>query len=90
MDILQTLSGDMLTVSLGGWMELPNLSMEEWRNSMECRRDKLPSLCRTSVETIAQYYSSYVEIIGMASNSGTILWSPQSRRLVLTIFQTIQ
>ena len=49
-------------------MELPNLGMEEWRNSMESRRDKLPSLCRTSVETIAQYYSSYVEIMGMVKH----------------------
>ncbi len=28
--LLQTLDGGLLTVSLGAWMQLPNLSMENW------------------------------------------------------------
>ena len=27
---IQTLDGGLLTVSLGAWMQLPNLSMESW------------------------------------------------------------
>ena len=40
--------GDMLTVSLGGWMELPDLSMEEWHQGNTGDR--------ASVATVSQYY----------------------------------
>ena len=32
--IWQSIDGDMLTVSLGGWMELPDLSMSQWQGQV--------------------------------------------------------
>ena len=42
--------GDMLTVSLGGWMELPALSMEAWQQG------EAEMTGRASVATVSQYY----------------------------------
>lgn len=46
--------GDMLTVSLGGWMELPDLSMEEWQQGNTGGQAELTG--RASVATVSQYY----------------------------------
>ena len=46
--------GDMLTVSLGGWMELPALSMEQWQQGDTGGQAELTG--RASVATVSQYY----------------------------------
>merc|ERR1712123_413223 len=67
--IWQTLDGGLLTVSLGGWMELPNLSMGEWKASKQFREANSELLSRrTSVANVSKYYTDYVDIMGMAEN----------------------
>jgi len=67
--IWQTLDGGLLTVSLGGWMELPNLKMEEWKesNQFKTASSDLKSR-RTSVANVSKYYTDYVEIMGLVDN----------------------
>jgi len=52
--IWQSIDGDMLTVSLGGWMELPDLSMSQWQGQD-----------RASVATVSSYYQDYVRMKGL-------------------------
>jgi len=67
--IWQTLDGGLLTVSLGGWMELPNLSMREWKESKQFKEAKSELLSRrTSVANVSKYYTDYVEIMGLEEN----------------------
>jgi len=67
--IWQTLDGGLLTVSLGGWMELPNLSMGEWKASKQFREANSELLSRrTSVANVSKYYTDYVEIMGLVDN----------------------
>jgi len=67
--IWQTLDGGLLTVSLGGWMELPNLKMEEWKesNQFKTATSELKSR-RTSVANVSKYYTDYVDIMGLGNN----------------------
>jgi len=55
----QTMDGFVLTISLGCWMELPNLSFREWeaRQESKCCRES-----RASVASVAQYYCDYVKM----------------------------
>jgi len=54
---------ELLTVSLGTWMELPNLSMKDWRP------DVIKSVGgRINVSTVAAYYKEYVQTMSMGSN----------------------
>merc|ERR1711892_514977 len=67
--IWQTLDGGLLTVSLGGWMELPNLSMREWKESKQFKEANSELLSRrTSVANVSKYYTDYVEIMAMMDN----------------------
>lgn len=67
--IWQTLDGGLLTVSLGGWMELPNLSMSEWKESKQFKEANSELLSRrTSVANVSKYYTDYVEIMGLMEN----------------------
>jgi len=57
----------MLTVSLGGWMELPNLSMAEWKASSAYKEKRDPSR-RATVAQVSQYYLDYIDIMGIGDN----------------------
>ena len=65
----QTLDQSLLTVSLGGWMELPSLPMDEWRR-LTATKEPLPELKtrRTSAGTLARYYPDYVRLMGLSQN----------------------
>ena len=65
----QTLDQSLLTVSLGGWMELPSLTMEEWRR-LTATKEPAPELKtrRTSAGTLARYYPDYVRLMGLEEN----------------------
>jgi len=67
--IWQTLNGSLLTVSLGGWMELPNLSMTNWKESQQFKEGSKEAMSRrTSVANVSKYYTDYVEIMGLIEN----------------------
>lgn len=71
---------DVLTVSLGTWMELPNYSMSEWKNSKnnaelssnerktKDKSTRWRSGDRVSVAAVAEYYKDYVEKMGLSKN----------------------
>jgi len=61
--VWQTLDGNLKTVSLGAWMQLPNLSMPEWEEHNTALVNR-----RTSVSSVAQYYTDYVDIMGISQN----------------------
>ena len=52
---------ELLTVSLGTWMELPSLTMREWRPDIMVDN-------RVSVATVAAYYKEYVQQKSLSSN----------------------
>lgn len=58
----QTLDGSVLTISLGCWMELPQLNFREWESTQESR-----CYCesRATVASVAQYYCDYVNQHGL-------------------------
>lgn len=67
--IWQTLDGGLLTVSLGGWMELPNLTMKEWKQSNNFKETNArESHRRTNVACLSQYYQDYVTLMGLTDN----------------------
>eukprot|EP00092_Neocalanus_flemingeri_P014280 GFUD01015401.1.p1 GENE.GFUD01015401.1~~GFUD01015401.1.p1 ORF type:complete len:650 (+),score=128.51 GFUD01015401.1:268-2217(+) len=67
--IWQTLDGSLLTVSLGAWMELPNFTMAEWKESNQFKTVNSDSSSRrTSVANVSKYYTDYVDIMGIAEN----------------------
>jgi len=51
--VWQSLANDMLTVSLGGWMELPSLPMSDILKG------------RADVATVSRYYEDYVKLMGL-------------------------
>ncbi len=59
-----SLEGDVQTVSLGSWMELPNLKLGEVGT---CRAN-CRSTNRVNVSHVAKYYREYVERLGLAGN----------------------
>ena len=52
---------ELLTVSLGTWMELPDLTMRDWRPDLMVDN-------RITVATVAAYYKEYVQHMSLASN----------------------
>ncbi|CAL1294054.1 unnamed protein product [Larinioides sclopetarius] len=65
----QKMEGSALTLSLGSWMELPNLSIREWdacRNRLHSMQSGLRQK-RATVGTVAEYYASYVQSQGLNS-----------------------
>lgn len=63
--VWQMIEGDMLTVSLGAWMEMPNLSMAEWKASAKHRESQSR---RATVSQVSQYYLDYVNVMGLENN----------------------
>ena len=51
----QSIEGDLLTVSLGAWMELPNLKMSEWKDVGEDYGKRI------NVSMVAAYYQDYIK-----------------------------
>ena len=45
------------TLNLGGWMELPSLSMSDWSQAEDTGR--------ASVQTVSKYYQDYVRMMGL-------------------------
>ena len=61
---------EVLTVSLGAWMELPNLTMSDWQaqKSGDQEESGFKSGDRISVGAVAEYYKDYVDKMGLAHN----------------------
>jgi len=63
---------DVLTVSLGTWMELPNLPMSDWlaknSNSTNNQKKSFKSGDRISVGAVADYYKDYVDRMDLSHN----------------------
>lgn len=54
---------DLLTVSLGTWMELPNLPLKDWKpDVMEAVGGRI------NVGTVAHYYQAYVKTMSLSDN----------------------
>ncbi|XP_054721626.1 oxidative stress-induced growth inhibitor 1-like [Uloborus diversus] len=63
----QKMDGSTLTISLGSWMELPNLNIREWnmrQNRLRMGQSGLRQK-RATVGTVAEYYSYYVSSQGL-------------------------
>lgn len=73
----QKMDGSTLTISLGSWMELPNLSIREWDSSKNRLRQGQSGFRqkRATVGTVAKYYRHYVESQGLSQyfvNNATV------------------
>ena len=64
----QSLDGGLLTVSLGGWMELPDLTMEAWRQASAGEDGPQPPTQRIDGASLARYYPDYVAAMGLEDN----------------------
>jgi len=60
--VWQTLDTSLLTVSLGSWMELPNLSMSDWQEKKGTKVTKEVG-GRVSMSSVSQYYKDYVDMM---------------------------
>eukprot|EP00095_Tigriopus_kingsejongensis_P006270 maker-scaffold990_size72856-snap-gene-0.14 protein:Tk06270 transcript:maker-scaffold990_size72856-snap-gene-0.14-mRNA-1 annotation:"af334780_1pregnancy-induced growth inhibitor okl38" len=58
----QSMEGDVQTVSLGSWMELPNLKMSDMH------LDNFSPKQRAKVSSVAKYYQEYVNQMDLADN----------------------
>lgn len=56
----QMMDGNVLTISLGCWMELPQMNFREWEASRMARMG-IRGESRASVASVAQYYCDYVQ-----------------------------
>jgi len=74
--VWQTLDGNLKTVSLGAWMQLPSLSMPEWEQHSTDLAEK-----RTRVSSVAEYYTDYVKIKGLEKNFRNYTVVTKVRRL---------
>eukprot|EP00058_Branchiostoma_floridae_P008667 XP_002594155.1 hypothetical protein BRAFLDRAFT_260150 [Branchiostoma floridae] len=80
------MDGSMLTLSLGNWMELPQMDFRHWaqhhrrsqHGGVNCARQD-----RAYVSDVAQYYSDYVKHMGLESNFLVGSTVTSVRRLVL-------
>ncbi|XP_078606547.1 oxidative stress-induced growth inhibitor 1-like isoform X2 [Branchiostoma floridae x Branchiostoma japonicum] len=67
----QDMDGSMLTLSLGNWMELPQMDFRQWaqhhrrsqHGGVNCARQD-----RAYISDVAQYYSDYVKHMGLEKN----------------------
>ncbi|KAJ8272060.1 hypothetical protein COCON_G00109190 [Conger conger] len=57
----QVMEGSMVTLSLGDWMEMPDLSFRDWIT----RRGRQLRNHRATTRDVAQYYQHYVEVKGL-------------------------
>ena len=55
------MDSDVLTVSLGSWMELPNLKLSELVGNEDVGK-------RVNVTLVAEYYQEYVKLMGLSKN----------------------
>ncbi|KAI1889977.1 hypothetical protein AGOR_G00168460 [Albula goreensis] len=69
----QAMEGSMVTLSLGDWMEMPDLSFRDWMK----RRGRQLRNNRSTTRDIAQYYQHYVEAKGLQEHfrCGTLVTS---------------
>lgn len=59
----QRMDGGILTISLGSWMELPDLTFKEWDSSKPLPSQGSPNCQnRVSVQRVAEYYRDYVNL----------------------------
>ncbi|KAF0305700.1 Oxidative stress-induced growth inhibitor 2 [Amphibalanus amphitrite] len=58
--VWQKMTGDLLTVSLGSWMELPGLGFQQW--CLDNDRS------RARVTDVARYYAAYVQTMGLSDH----------------------
>ncbi|XP_037085440.1 oxidative stress-induced growth inhibitor 1-like [Pollicipes pollicipes] len=58
--VWQKMAGDLLTVSLGSWMELPGLGFQQW--CVDNQRS------RARVADVARYYADYVQTMRLTSH----------------------
>jgi len=62
----QSMEGSTLTVSLGSWMELPGLPFLEYLSSSRPKRiSTAQRQHRTTVSSVAHYYTEYVRLTGL-------------------------
>ncbi|GIY66620.1 oxidative stress-induced growth inhibitor 1 [Caerostris darwini] len=87
----QKMDGSTLTISLASWMELPNLSIQEWdacRNRLHSMQSGLRQK-RATVGTVANYFSSYVQSQGLSSyfvnNAVVTSVSPVEKKTVFNL-----
>lgn len=61
------MDSNVLTISLGSWMELPNADYRAWeqRDSMLEGMPCLTRDCRASSGSVARYYAEYVKAKGL-------------------------
>lgn len=69
---------DLLTVSLGTWMELPDLTFSQWRPNIA---DLVRVGGRINVATVAEYYSDYVRLKSLSGNFQEGTWVTSVRKL---------
>lgn len=55
----QLMDGNVLTISLGCWMELPQMNFREWE-AKQAAKMGIRGESRASVASVAQYYCDYV------------------------------
>uniref|UniRef100_A0A8C9RZF3 Oxidative stress induced growth inhibitor 1 n=1 Tax=Scleropages formosus TaxID=113540 RepID=A0A8C9RZF3_SCLFO len=69
----QAMEGSMVTLSLGEWMELPDLSFRDWM----MRRGRQLRNNRATTRDVAQYYQHYVQAKSLQQNfcSGMLVTS---------------
>ena len=71
---LQSMDGNVLTISLGAWMELPDLPYQKWEETLSAEdRAVLGSRAhknqnRVSVAQVARYYHDYVNLQGLQAH----------------------
>lgn len=71
--VWHSIEGSVFTLSLGDWMELPDLPFRDWmRDKRRCLRND-----RATTADIAQYYQHYVHAKGLEGNfvCGTVVTS---------------
>uniref|UniRef100_A0A1B6D3R4 FAD/NAD(P)-binding domain-containing protein n=1 Tax=Clastoptera arizonana TaxID=38151 RepID=A0A1B6D3R4_9HEMI len=59
-----TMDGNVLTISLNTWMELPGLEFRKWESHHNCNSSGAPR--RVPVATVAAYYKDYVKQMGLS------------------------
>ena len=64
------MDGNVLTISLASWMELPALDFKTWQSrtqkALEGQHEGMLHEGRASVAAVAQYYSDYVKLQGLS------------------------
>ncbi len=62
------IKGEIQSLSLGSWLELPEYSFEEWAAHSGGNRSHDISSKRVTLSTVAEYYQDYVVKMGLQNN----------------------